>query len=272
MADKQDATVAETVRKFYDEFGWAKRDGEASGEDRLFRTFPAGYETYAAGSAGRTRRLFEGRTGRLLIVGGGDMPDNHLEIARRFSSVTCMDISERALDISRQKLGDRAEYVLGSIVDTEREGAQYDAVLCAHVVYHIDAREQEQAVRQMVRLAKPGGRVVIVYANPRSPFTLPGVAARAARRALGKGRSLSPAGTPELYSHAHPLRWWRRFEGECSLTLAPWEVIGSRPARALLRSDRAARAFYRSAGWAEARAPALAVRLWHYPTVVLDKR
>jgi SAM-dependent methyltransferase len=265
-------TVGEAVKKFYDEFGWVKRNGEASGEDRLFRAFPAGYDSYASGSAERTRFLFEGRTGRLLIVGGGDLPDSHLDIARQFSSVTCMDISERAIEISRQKLGSRAEYVLGSIVDTAHDGGQYDAVLCAHVVYHIDAREQERAVRQMVRLARPGGRVVVIYSNPQSPFLIPGRVGRAVKRALGKGRFLSPTGTPHLYYHAHPLRWWQRFKGDCSLSFVPWEVAGSRPTLTLLRSDRAARAFYRLARWAETRFPALAVRLWQYPTVILDKR
>lgn len=272
MTGKQEVPVGEAVKNFYDNFGWAKRDGEETGEDRLFRAFPPGYEPYAVSSTERTRRLFEGRTGRLLIVGGGDMPDNHIAIARQFPSVTCMDISRRALDISREKLGDGAEYVLDSIVETGREGGQYDAVLCAHVIYHIDAREQERAVRQMIRLAKPGGRVVVICANPRSPFAVPGEAARKVKRALGKGRSLLPAGTPELYFHAHPLPWWRRFEDDCSLSLGPCEVIGSRPARALLRGDRVARAFFSTAGWAEGRFPAVAVRLWQYPVVALDKR
>src|SRR5215213_7821968 len=162
----RDRKAEDIVRSFYDQFGWIEQ-GDGNGEDQLYRVFPqAYYDIYSPSSEERTRRLFDGRNGRLLIVGCGDLPQSHIAITQQFSTTTCMDISQRALAIARQKLGEPVECVLDSIVDTKLESNQFDAVFCAHVLYHIDAREQEQAVRQMVRLTKPGGRVVIIYANP----------------------------------------------------------------------------------------------------------
>jgi SAM-dependent methyltransferase len=152
-------------------------------------------------------------------------------------------------------------------VNPDLDSNRFDAIFCAHVLYHIGKDNQETAVRQMLRLAKPEGSVLIVYANPRTFFTLPGELMRRLpqRSKPGGGKA------PKLYYHAHPLRWWRRFRTEASFQLLPGDVIGARPARALLKSGLVASAFYRAALTLERRAPALAARLWHYPMFLLRK-
>lgn len=261
-----DTEAADLVRAFYDDFGW-KTDGALSGEDRLFRAFPEGHEAHGRGASRRLEDLFAAGGRHLLIVGCGDMPASHLAIAARFARVTCMDISERALAIARARLGDRADCRHESIVAPTTREARFDAVLCTHVVYHIDADEQETAVRNMLALCEPKARLAIVYANPRSPFALPGELARRAGRGAAR-----PDGQPELYYHAHPRRWWRRFSEAARVSFAPWEAIGSRPARALLRTPGLGRTFFGLAGRVERRFPGLAARLWQYPIVVLEKR
>lgn len=261
----------QNVRDFYDEFGWREASGGGSGEDRLFRTFPPGYAAYAVRSEARLADFFGNRSGGLLIVGCGDFPESHRAIADRFDAVTLMDISRRALDVTREKCRRKAALRCESIVHTQEPDEAYDAVLCSHVLFHIDAGEQERAVRQMIRLLRPGGRIVVIYCNPWSAFALPGELARGLKQALGRGRSLSPSGTPQLYYHAYPLRWWQQFSDACRITLHPHEVIGSRPAKALLRGRRLPQAFFHLAGSIEAGAPGIAARLWQYPAVVLDK-
>jgi SAM-dependent methyltransferase len=259
----------DTVRTFYDRFGWKDHVDGGTGEDQLFRRFPSAYyEIYASSSEERIASLFEGRTGRLLVVGSGDLPQSHMSILQRFSTTTCMDISQRALDRASEKLGDRANYVLDSIVSTALDGGQFDAVFCAHVLYHIGAREQEAAVRQMLRLTKRGGRVVIIYSNPLSPLSLIGKAFRPLRRSA-RGSPLAAA--PELYFHAHKLGWWMRFDGDCKLSIVPGEVCDSATAQ-LLRIEAAARGFYRVALWLETTFPTLSAKVWTFPIIVLDKR
>ncbi len=264
--EKRDA--ADIVKSFYDEFGW-RADGEPSGEDALFRTFPPAYQDYKPLATERMLEAFKGRGGTLLIVGCGDMPEAHVRLALQFDKVICMDISRVALEVSEKKLGARGTYILGSIVDTDLGDEIVDAAYCAHVIYHIDQAQQEQAVRQMIRLTRRGGRVVYLYANPRSPFTLPGEVMRAVKRRLGRKAS---GATPELYYHAHTLGWWRRFADQCRVSLEPSEAIGSRPAMALLKSKAVGGAFFKGARWLQDAAPGLAVRLWQYPMVVLDRK
>ncbi len=158
--------VERTVRDFYDTYGWGK-----GGEDELFRQFRPAYRPYHEQTVARTLGCFAGRDGSLLIVGGGDLPQSHVELASHFNMVTCIDISGVALDITQDKLP-TAERVLGSICNAPLLTGAFDAVFATHVIYHIDANEQERAVRELIRVTKPGGRIVIVYSNPRSPIRL----------------------------------------------------------------------------------------------------
>jgi ubiquinone/menaquinone biosynthesis C-methylase UbiE len=263
-------SVSDNVARFYDRYGWVDQGGGESGEDRQFRRFPPAHAGYTAQSAKRTIALFRNCRGSLLIVGCGDMPDSHVQIAAGFDHVTCMDISAVALAIAERRLGPGASYLLESIVDTTLPDEQFDAVFCAHTVYHIDKAAQAKAIAQLMRVIKPGGRAVIVYANPRSPATIPGEILRWTKRKMGMGHN--PLGARSLlYYHAHPLRWWRRFATEYQVTFLPWEVIGSRPAMALLRSERLAAGFFKSAVWFETKMPQASVLLWQYPIVILDK-
>jgi SAM-dependent methyltransferase len=265
-------SVSESTAHFYDHYGWVDQGAGGSGEDQLFRRFRPAYAEYTARSADRTLALLAEGCGSLLIVGCGDMPESHVRIAAGFHQVTCMDISAAALGIAERKLGTAASYRRDSIVETALPDSLFDAAFCAHVIYHIDKDEQEAAVRQLLRVTRPGGRVVIVYANPRSPFTVPGAVMCEVKRRVGARRGGNVSGLPALYYHVHPLGWWRRFTVECNVAFIPWEVIGSRPARALLRGDRMAAAFFNAAAWFETKAPHAAVRLWQFPIVVLDKK
>ena len=243
--------------------------------DRFGHYRPAHIE-YGARGADCTAALLAERCGSLLIAGCGCMPESHVRIAAGFDRVTCMDISAAALDNAERELGTAASYRRESIVDTALPDSLFEAVFCAHVIYHINKDEQEAAIRQLLRVTRPGGRVVIVYYNPRSPFSVPGTIMREVKRtvnALGILRGGNVSNLPaQMYFHAYPLGWWQRFTVDCNVAFMPWGVISSRPARALLWSDRTAAAFFNAAVRFEMKAPHAAVRLWQYPIVVLDKK
>lgn len=263
-------TVEDTVRGFYDGYGWVGHDA-GNGEDAAFRQFRPAYAAYHAAVEQRTLAAFDGLKGRLLLAGCGDMPDSHVQIASRFSQLSCLDISGRALTAAAMKLSRQAEIVRGSVVEPPFPRARFDAVFCAHVLFHIDIDLQEQAVDRMLELLRPGGRLVIVYSNPHSPIRVATALVERARR-LRPGQGAPGPNRPDLYFRRHPLRWWQRFSDRAHISIRPWDVIGSRDDRALLWSDRAAARFYGAAGRLETRHPKLATRLWQYPLIVLERR
>jgi SAM-dependent methyltransferase len=255
-------SVERSVRRFYDEQGWR------GSEDRLFRQYGQAYQQYHAATDARTIDCFSGRSGSLLIAGGGDMPESHVDIATKFERVAYIDISEAALHIAQRKMP-KLEGTLGSICAVPFDASTFDAVFCAHVIYHIDATEQEQAVRELIRICKPGGRVVILYKNPQSPIRYAAGAIHRLRKLAAPKDAIEEA--DGLYFSAHPLTWWNRFNDVCAVSVRPWDIIGSFEERTLLPANWFASTLYGIARLMEVKTPRLAVKLWQYPIVVLDK-
>jgi SAM-dependent methyltransferase len=257
--------VERSVREFYDTYGWSK-----GGEDELYRQFRPAYRHYHEMTVARTLGCFADRNGSLLIVGGGDLPPSHTKLALRFDTATCIDISRVALDITQSKLPS-AKTVLGSICDAPLATATFDAVYAAHVIYHIDANDQERAIREMIRVTKPGGRIVIIYDNPRSPVRFAAGVLQGLRKRFAPEHAVKQAGT-RLYFSAHPLSWWSRFKNVCSIQMMPWDIMGSYEERTLIPSDRLAHALYGAAARIERHFPSASVRLWQYPIIILDRK
>jgi len=268
-----------TVRDFYDNYGWVKKGGR-SGEDALFRDFSSPYYPYHGGVNARTIECFADLNGRLLLAGGGDLPETHVTIANKFPETTCLDISKVAIDIARSKLENRGEFVVGSILDVPKPEDYFDAVYCAHVIYHIEKDHQEKAIRELIRVTKPSGRIVIIYSNPDS---LP----RWIVKFKGKLRKLpllrrlkrkkpysrpNAESRPPLYFFAHPLSWWAQFDDECDVEIKPWDVMGNNEEKDILINDMIASLGYWLCSWFENKYPDRAARLWSYPLVILKKK
>jgi ubiquinone/menaquinone biosynthesis C-methylase UbiE len=178
--------------------------------------------------------------------------------------VICVDVSTRALDVSRSKLGSNAEFHEASILALPFADGVVDAVLCVPMLYHVEAARQATGVRELIRVTKPGGRLV-VYGNPHAPFMLVQTFLKALRinRLLKKNK---------LYFHSHPKSWWRQFETSCRITVVPFNSISKNQERSLLFFPPARRIFFSWCASMEARHPESASRLWSYVAVVMDKR
>ncbi len=273
--------VEKSVQSFYDTFGWVETAG-VSGEDALFRKFSPPYYRYHDGVNDRTLKCFSALGGNLLMAGGGDLPETHVAIAKMFSTTTFLDISDRALAIAKKKVNSQAEYVRGSLVDIPKPEHYFDAAYCAHVIYHIDKDLQETAVRELIRVTRPGGRVVIIYANPaclpqrliHRRDRLLRLIHKATRVMQRSKRTNTVAGQnePPLYYFAHPLAWWARFARECDLAIIPWDVLSNWEEEQLFMFQPMALWGYRFCSWFENKYPQTAARWWHYPIIQLTKK
>ncbi len=256
--------VEKQVRRFYDEEGWVADESNTVAETTLFRDVGGGREIYDQKINASLLKLLEKHDGRLMIVGGGDLPESHVQAAQQFNEVVCIDISQRALDISKQKLGDKGTYHLASILEAPLPDNSIDTVLCAHVLYHIDRSNQLRAVEEMIRVTKTGGRIVIISLNPNSPLML-------IQRALKLFRVNKLIGKAKLYVYSYPIKWWSQFERNCKVSISGYDAISTNQARALLPSKRMRSKFFIWAARLEDNHPGLAAKLWSYVIVVLDK-
>lgn len=272
MAESRSAADVEgSIREFYETAGWTTDSAGRTLDERLFTDPRPAAARYAAATRRRIRDYLPRRGELFLDAGSGPVQTaEYLEYSSGFARHVCVDISRRALEGARARLGDRGEYVEASLLDLPFPDDTFDAAASLHVIYHIEADRQEQAVRELIRVVKPGAPIVIAYTHdPLAPVR------RLVRRvpgALALKRRIRPAaGGPELYVHAHPLRWWDRFRDSCSVRLVPLATLRADISRRFIPDSAAGPAFGALAAF-ERRLPALALRAGWYPLVVLVPR
>ena len=257
------ASVEERTRAFYDNEGWVAGADGVIGENRYFRHDATARGDYAAKVQAKAAQFFDGCRGNVLFAGPGDLPGNHMAVAARFAKVTCVDISEKSLAICADKLGAKAERHKASLLDLPLADNSVDAALCAHVLFHIDAREQARCVSELLRVVRPGGRIIIIYGNPEAPL----MRIQRFLKSLGVNKLLK---ADQLYYFNHKLSWWDQFADRATLTRLPYDMMSHRQERALFPVAPLRRAVLRWAGRFEDRAPARAAALWSYVAIRLD--
>lgn len=116
------------------------------------------------------KRAVQGLHGKVLDVacGTGDMV---VELLRHGCSVTGVDLSKEMMAIAKRK-APQAEYRLADAEHLPFGDASFDAVTCAFGVRNFV--HLEQGLHEMLRVLKPGGRMVILeLATPDSSLIRP---------------------------------------------------------------------------------------------------
>jgi SAM-dependent methyltransferase len=255
-------SVEDRVRDFYDERGWQADSGEYADAQLWEDLRPAAAEYV---SACRRKVLhYLPPSGQLLLdAGSGPIQyPEYLEYSAGFAKRVCVDVSQRALDEARAKLGERGDYVRASLLDLPFPDDAFDAAVSLHTIYHIDADRQERAVRELIRVLAPGAAAVVVYANPDR------LVARLKRLTW---RGPSPQAAP-IYFFAHPLSWWERFSDEAEVEIVPWRLLNANESRRLIPDSSLGTRMFRAVLGFERSFPQLATWAGCYPMVVLTKR
>lgn len=144
----------------------------------------------------------DGRALRVLDAGGGGGKYG-TRFAERGHHVTVLDLSPGMLEqarasFSRAGLEERARFVVGNVLELPFPDASFDLVFCEGdpVSYCMD--EYPRAIRELVRVAVPGGPVVMGVDNRYEAFlgTLKYVKAADALEVLLTGKTKCPYGLP----------------------------------------------------------------------------
>jgi SAM-dependent methyltransferase len=257
--------VEDQVRDFYDQKGW---QAEATGPDAVYSDAelwedlrPCAAE-YVSACRRKVLRFLPAGGELLLDAGSGPIQyPEYLEYSARFAKRVCVDLSQRALDEARTKLGDRGDYVRGTLLDLPFSDDHFDAAVSLHTIYHVDKDQQERAVLELLRVLKPDARAVVVYANPDR------LAARLKR--LARRRPNSASGP--IYFFAHPLSWWERFSDEAAVEIVPWRFLNANESRRLIPDSAIGVGMFRALLAFERAFPSHATRWGCYPMIILTK-
>ena len=106
--------------------------------------------------------LFDVTHGTVLDIGCG--PAVHTD---RLTQLGCtvygVDVSEEMISIARSKQFPKTTFLIGTIERLPFEGAAFDAVLCSGVLEYLE--NTEAAIREIVRVTKPRGTVIVTVPN-----------------------------------------------------------------------------------------------------------
>lgn len=124
--------------------------------DRMNSVMTAGMHHRWRERAADLARVGPGARALDVATGTGDLA---VELAGRGASVTGLDFSEGMLELARRK-APHLEWVQGNALDLAYADAEFDAVTVGFGARNFS--DLDQGIREMARVVKPGGRVVIL--------------------------------------------------------------------------------------------------------------
>jgi 2-polyprenyl-3-methyl-5-hydroxy-6-metoxy-1,4-benzoquinol methylase len=163
--------------------------------------------------------LNQPRGSRALDIGCG-ICANSMRLARRGYRVSAADYSDSILERAKvnvrgARLDEQIDIGHEDILNLSYPDRSFDLVLCWGVLMHIP--EAEQAVRELIRVARPGGFIVLEEINMHAPEA---VLMRTFWRLLKRRKiriSRAPAGFEHICSFADEVLFWRHAD-------IPWLV------------------------------------------------
>ena len=118
-------------------------------------------------------KTVENRGARIVDVGGGESTLVDDLLAAGYRHVDVLDLSETALDVARNRLGDTAKtvgWLRGDVTAYSFDANVYDVWHDRAVFHFLTELSQRQAyVRQVLRAVKPGGHVIVGTFGPEGP-------------------------------------------------------------------------------------------------------
>jgi SAM-dependent methyltransferase len=263
------SSVTKQVEKIYENTGW-ETVGDVTCDAQTSEDLRSAAMSYVTACRLRVLKHLPKYGHRLLDMASGPIQyPEYLKYSEGFDTRVCVDLSRRALDMAKSKLGLHGEYHAGDFVDLAIE--QVDAAVSLHTIYHIHKERQEAAVRKLIAVTKPGGIIVIVYSNPAyfvsalfSPLR------RMARVLIPRRSNGETLGT--IYFHRHPLVWWEQFNDSGTVRIYPWRTLSTREQQALFPNNRLGKAMFSGLFALEDRYPRFFAAIGCYPMIVIEKR
>lgn len=137
------------------------------------------YSPHLERSLALIERSCPDKSASIIDVGGGEstLVDDLLE--RGYRHITVLDISEKALDVARQRLGSRAgdvEWLAADITKAVLPAQTYD-LWHDRAVFHFltSAADREAYVRAVAASVKLGGHVIVATFGPEGPAKCSGL-------------------------------------------------------------------------------------------------
>ena len=123
------------------------------------------YRPHLETSLALIERTAAGYSASIIDVGGGESTLVDDLLARGYENITILDVSQTAIDVTKNRLGSAAEqihWLLADITQAQLEPRTY-VVWHDRAVFHFLTTSEHRAayVRQVGHAVKPGGHVIV---------------------------------------------------------------------------------------------------------------
>ncbi len=279
------------VKEFYENYGWRSTNEGLYNDTADFVDVRPVLKEYQRNTMGRISATLPKRGGFFLDAGCGAVPsEQHARLCEGYSHRVCVDFSLAALGEARKKLGEKALYVQADITCLPFRKESFDAILCAHVLYHIPPDEQGLAIREIGSALTREGLAAIVYTwpmclmtklainlNPRMVLPrIPG--ARYIWRKLFRpasydsvSASCQNAGAPSLYFYPQDFLTMKKHFTGLRWEMRCWQSVSLAFSNAFIPNNSAGSALLRVIFLMERVFPHLMARIGCYPLFIVRR-
>ena len=271
----------EKVSKFYNKIGWETNVGITEDAKR-FEDLRESAEEYLSKCRLRVLRHIPNSGENILDMASGPIQyKEYLQYSKNFRKRYCVDLSSSALEDAKKKIGEHGVFLNGSFFDIPLKENFFDCAISLHTIYHIDKDKQEDAVRKLINVTKPGCPIIIVYSNPNKVFkwvtrliTSPFLIIRKFRELLKKlTKKKRQEEDLDLYFYAHPIKWWNRFsDADTDIKILPWRSLSSEIQKCLIPNNKIGKKMFNWIFNLEERFPSFFVKYFCYPIIIITKK
>jgi SAM-dependent methyltransferase/uncharacterized protein YbaR (Trm112 family) len=217
-------TVQQSVKGWYDEFGWQRNESGLYNDTTLFsQVSVTGHGIYELASH---ISLLDRLSGGHFLLDAASGPIAHAEYLAYswpYKHRVCVDLSLVALREAEAKLQEKGFYCMADISRLPFQDGVFDGIISGYTIQHIGEAQQSEAVGELYRVLKPGSHLCIITDVQRSVIhralilalriirKTPHLLSIGRRRANREQNEQRPVLKPPLplYFHDRNLAWWR---------------------------------------------------------------
>ncbi len=154
----------ETVKVFYDTFGWKKDLSYCQYHDQLlFVETDKTTQDYIKCNEERYHKYFKNGGQFFLDAGCGALP--RFNFSKNYKKHVCVDISMTGLMEARGILGDKGLYIKADLAELPFMDESFDGILVSHCLYHVAKKLQSVALGELYRVTKVNKNMLIFYSS-----------------------------------------------------------------------------------------------------------
>ena len=161
-----EADIKKQVREFYNQVGW-QLVGEDTYQNAHYEDLRPVAHQYIHDCHLRLLRHLPTTGKYLLDAGSGPIQyPEYLEYSRRHQYRVCADISIKALQEARTRIGSHGLFVVCDVANLPFTRDSFAGVVSLHTIHHLPEDEHLQAYGELYRVLQPGSSAAVVNGWP----------------------------------------------------------------------------------------------------------